>query len=36
MQALLFSNEEGSIDLYYNDAYGLNKSLEKIFQKVGL
>jgi serine/threonine protein kinase len=32
MQKLLFYNETGLIDLYYNDAYSLNMALNKLFQ----
>lgn len=32
MQKLLFENETGLIDLYYNDAYSLNMALNKLFQ----
>jgi hypothetical protein len=32
MQKLLFYNETGLIDLYYNDAYSLNVALNKLFQ----
>ena len=32
MQKLLFENESGMIDLYYNDAYGLNLAFNKLFQ----
>lgn len=32
MQKLLFENESGMIDLFYNDAYGLNLALSKLFQ----
>ena len=32
MQKLLFENESGMIDLYYNDVYGLNLAINKLFQ----
>jgi len=31
MQKLLFSSKKGSVDLYYNDAFGLKNALNNIF-----
>ena len=32
MKKLLYENESGMIDLFYNDAYSLNLALNKMFQ----